>query len=300
LKPPHLLHRLMNLDSRGAPDESISLMLGKLLADSARAKRTIASLSDVEFRVFSQWGDDGIIQWLLSNVEFPNETFVEFGVGDYSESNTRFLMMNDNWSGLVMDSSEENIARIVASDYYWRHDLSARAAFVDRDNVNGLIAERGFDREVGILHIDLDGMDYWVWEAISQIDPAVTILEYNAVFGIDRAITVPYDPAFQRTRAHASNLYFGASLGALHHLSKRKGYAFIGCSSAGNNAYFVREDKLNGSVREVSLSEGFVPSKFRESRDENGELTYASGAKRFELIAGMPVVNVLTGGTERL
>jgi len=85
------------------------------------------------------------------------------------------------------------------------------------------------------------------------ISPIVVILEFNSVFGIDRSITVPYKKDFIRTQAHFSNLYFGASLRALYELSASKVYSFIGCNSAGNNAYFVRNDKLNDIVRETSL-----------------------------------------------
>ena len=113
---------------------------------------------------------------------------------------------------------------------------------------------------VDLLHIDLDGNDYWVWKEI-EIQPSIVILEYNSVFGLDRTITVPYRSNFNRTNAHFSNLYFGASLKAMYDLTVKKGYSFIGCNSAGNNAYFIRKDKMNGFVREVTLEEGYVLSK---------------------------------------
>ena len=276
------------------------LTLGKILSEGVKAKGEIGSLSEVEFKIFSQWGDDGIIQWLLNNLDFPNKTFIEFGVENYREANTRFLMMNDNWSGLVMDGSESHVAQIVNSEYYWKYQLSAKTAFIETANVNGLIESSNFEREVGILHIDLDGNDYWIWKEITCIAPIVVILEYNSIFGIDRAITTPYDPAFFRTRSHHSNLYFGASLRALQQLSAQKGYAFIGCTGAGNNAYFVRRDKLGGNVVERSLAEGYVLSKVRESRDPQGRLTYVSGNDRIELIRGMPVYNVDTERIENL
>ena len=125
-------------------------------------------------------------------------------------------------------------------------------------------------------------------------------MEYNSVFGIDRAITVPYEKNLHRTRSHYSNLYFGASLLALHRLSAERGYSFIGCNSAGNNAYFIRNDKLNDVVEETTLEKGFVVSKFRESRDESGRLTYATGEDRLELIRGMPVYNADTDQHEEL
>jgi hypothetical protein len=130
--------------------------------------------------------------------------------------------------------------------------------------------------------------------------PAILILEYNSVFGVDRAISVPYDPMFQRSRAHYSNLYYGASLPALHNLATSRGYAFVGCNNAGNNAYFVRRDRMMDPVREVSLNQGFVSSKYRESRGQNGQLTYLTGDDRLQLIRGLRVINTTTGISESL
>lgn len=168
------------------------------------------------------------------------------------------------------------------------------------ENINNLLLLSGFDSDVGLLHIDLDGNDYWIWKEIDVIRPIVVILEYNSVFGIERAITIPYARNFQRTNAHCSNLFFGASLRALHQLSSAKGYSFIGCNSAGNNAYFVRSDRLNAQVREISLEEGYVLSKARESRDRHGKLTHLAGSHRVDAIRGMSVYNVETHQIEKL
>lgn len=290
----------LKLGLESLASEHQQLMLGRLLSETVKLKKSISSLSDVEFKVFSQFGDDGIIQWLVNNLEFPNRTFIEFGVENYRESNTRFLMMNDNWSGLVMDGSESNVVQIINAEYYWKHTLNAKAVFIDADNINNLLASSEFDREVGILHIDLDGNDYWIWKEINVVSPIVVILEYNSVFGIERAITIPYDRTFSRIRAHHSLLFWGASLRALHQLSADKGYSFIGCNSAGNNAYFVRKDKLNDRVQEISLENGYVLSTYRESRDKKGRLTHLTGHNRLEAIRGLPVYNVVTNEIEKL
>lgn len=293
------LQKLLIALSKSASEQQV-LMLGRLLSETVKHRKSISTLCDVEFKAFSQWGDDGIIQWLINNLEISNKTFVEFGVGNYRESNTRFLLMNDNWSGFVMDGSKVNIARIIYSDYYWRHALLAKAVFIDVDNINDLLSSSGLEREVGILHIDLDGNDYWIWREITAISPVVTILEYNSLFGVDRAITIPYSKSFFRGKGHYSNLYFGASLPALYKLSIDKGYAFIGCNSAGNNAYFVRKEKLNDIVREVSLEKGYILSKFRESRDKDGRLDYLTGQERVNAIKGLPVYNINTNQVEQL
>ena len=254
-------------------------------------KKDYINLTDYEFSVFSQFGDDGIIQYLINKINIPFKTFIEFGVEDYLESNTRFLLQNNNWSGFVMDGDSQNILKLKATNFFWKYDLEAQSIFITKENISDLL--QPFYQKwggVGLLHIDLDGNDYWIWKKI-ELKPIILILEYNSIFGSDRAITVPYDPSFTRTESHYSNLYWGSSLKSLYNLSISKGYEFVGCNSAGNNAYFVLGEYMNKDIKVLSLKDGFVSSKYRESRNEIGELTYLSGDERINAIKGLSVFN---------
>jgi len=257
------------------------------------------NIQDYEFKVYSQWGDDGIIQFLVNYLDIDQKIFIEFGVENYKEANTRFLLINNNWSGLIIDGTEENIKSVKAEDLYWRYNLQAKTAFITKENINQLILDSGINGEIGLLHIDIDGNDYWVWKEISVISPVIAIIEYNSVFGKDHPWTIPYDKNFNRTRKHYSNLYFGSSLLSLYDLAKEKGYIFIGCNSNGNNAYFIRNDKIKDLVP-LKPEDGFVVSQFRESRDINGNLTYISGINRIKAIKGMPVLNIRTNKLEKI
>jgi len=253
-------------------------------------------LEEVEFRVYSQFGDDGIIYFLLSKIQPKSRTFIEFGVQDYSEANTRYLLESKNWSGLVLDGDLRAMADLRRQEIYWRQDLTAIGAFITRENINQLLTHGGFEGEIGLLSIDIDGMDYWVWEAIDIVNPSLVVAEYNSLFGGKNAITVPYQPGFRRQNAHWSCLYWGASLAALDHLADLKGYSLVGCNSAGNNAYFVRNDCLGlVGLPRLSPKEAFVDSKFRESRDQSGQFTFLRGEQRFSLISKLDVVDVKTG-----
>lgn len=247
-------------------------------------------MQEAEFSVFSQWGDDGIIQFLIDRCDVANDSFVEFGVEDYRESNTRFLLVNDNWKGLVIEMNEDQVKEIRDQRLFWRHELTAVNAMVTTENINPILKREGFTGEIGLLHIDIDGNDYWVWKAIEAIAPSIAVIEYNSLFGPDRAITIPYDPDFRRDKAHYSYLFFGASLPALCDLAEDKGYSFVGCNSAGNNAFFVHDDRL-GEVDPISIQDGFVRSRFRESRDRGGNLNYLTGKERTEAIRGLEVWN---------
>jgi hypothetical protein len=253
-------------------------------------------LSDTEFRVFSQWGEDGIIQYLISRVPIENEVFVEFGVEDYRESNSRFLLMNNNWSGLIIDSDQDYIRQIRSRDIYDLYDLTAVNAFITKDNINELIQSAGIKGDIGLLSIDIDGNDYWVWDSINIISPRIVICEYNSLFGPKESVTIPYSENFYRTSANYSNLYFGSSLKALCTLAERKGYIFAGSNKAGSNAFFVRKD-VAGNIPAVECGKGYRKSKMRESRDSLGNKTYVSGDDRIRLIAGEKVIDITTGRT---
>jgi hypothetical protein len=118
--------------------------------------------------------------------------------------------------------------------------VTAVHAWVTRDNINALVTSHGVGGEVDLFSLDLDGVDYWIWEAMSACAPRVVILEYNSMFGPERAVTVPYDEAFQRSRHHA--MYYGASLAAWVKLAARKGYRLVAVEPAGINAFFLRND----------------------------------------------------------
>ena len=277
-----------------------------VLAAQALLRQTTAQdraipFAEVEFSVFSQFGDDGIIQYVLHRLNLPaNERrFVEFGVETYKEANTRFLLVNNNWSGLVLDGSEANIQVIRAEDIYWRHELTAVQSFITVENINELLRQNGATGRIGLLSVDIDGNDYWVWEKISVVDPALVIVEYNGVFGAVDPVTIPYQPDFVRNKAHFSNLYGGASLPALCHLAQQKGYRWIGCNSAGNNAYFVRENDAHLFVETV-LPRDFVAARFRESRDEDGRQTFTGQAAGREALKELPVYDVVAQRIRRM
>ncbi len=274
--------------------EANSFMLAKLHIDRINALGKLDSLQEAEFRVFSQWGEDGIIQYLISKVPIPDRRFIEFGVGYYLESNTRFLLMNNNWRGFVIEGNPRYVQYIQHDeDIYRRHYLTAMCQFITREGINEIFKNAGYVGDIGLLSIDIDGNDYWVWEAIDVVQPRIVIIEYNSVFGAERAVTVPYDRKFERRKAHYSDLYFGASLPALCYLAEKKGYDFVGSTSSGVNAFFVRKDLSQGLCK-FTPEEGYVESLHRESRDREGGLTYLGGPDRLKEIQDMKVVDVIT------
>lgn len=272
-------------------DEDLKLSIGQMHS-KINSKLDKKNINEYEFKCFSQWGEDGIIDYLIENLSIENKTFIEFGVENYSEANTKFLLMSRNWDGFILDSSSKNIEDIKNSDLYWKYELTAKANFITKENINIILEQSNFKKKIGLLSIDIDGNDYWVWKEIKDFDPSIVIIEYNARLGNEKNYVVPYKKDFERNKAHYSGIYYGASIQALVKLGNEKGYAFICCNNAGNNLFFVKRDLLNNKVKELSIKDGFIKNKFRESRNKNGDLIFLTKKKEEEIIFNLPLIEV--------
>jgi hypothetical protein len=268
------------------------------LQSRAVAELAADEIERAEFRVFSQFGEDGIVQFLVQRVPVEHRVFVEIGVEDYAESNTRFLLVHDAWRGLIVDSGSAHRRFLDDSRLIWRHTIDAVTAFVDRENVNDTIRGGGVEGPIGLLSLDIDGNDYWLLEAIGCVSPQILVVEYNSLLGPERAVTVPYDARFVRGEKHFSHLYWGASLAALARAADAKGLALVGGNRAGNNAFFVRRDAL-GDIPERTVADCWRPAQFRESRGRDGELTLLSDdTEKLRLLGDLPLID-LDEGSER-
>jgi hypothetical protein len=187
------------------------------------------------FRISSQNQEDGLTLALLNEVGVSCRRFVEIGSG-LSGGNSGFLARECGWSGLMVDGHADHMAQVARRF----PTVTAVAAWVTRENIDDLISANGLAGEVDLFSLDLDGSDYWIWEAMTACSPRVVILEYNSMFGAERSVTVPYDAAFDRHARHT--MYYGASLTALTRLSARKGYRLVAVEPAGVNAFFLRND----------------------------------------------------------
>lgn len=286
-----ILKKILKIDRRL---DEIKLNQGVILT-ILQSQISSTNIRDYEFKIFSQWGEDGIIQYIVNNIEIKNKTFIEFGVEDFSESNCRFLMQKNYWSGYVIDGSSDNIENLRNSDYFWKNRIVAQDAFITKDNIRELMEISKFDRDLGLLSVDIDGVDYHVLEALDQWTPRIIIVEFNALFGFSHAVTVPYKADFQRSKEHHSNLYYGASLGAFRALCESRGYGLVGTNSAGSNAFFVRRDLLNDRVREGDAADVFCEALFREARDQAGSLTFESQRNSRSRLYDLPLIDVITG-----
>lgn len=243
---------------------------------------SLPKLNDVGFRVLSQTDEDGILLFLFSVIGTKNKLFVEIGTGDGVECNCANLAINFGWHGIFIDGNDKAIASGKA--FYGSHPDTRLfppkflSAIVNRDNINDIISDAGLYGEIDILSIDIDGMDYWIWEAIECVKPRVFVVEANGKFGM-RSITVPYDANWvYNSQSHPH--YHGASLPAFTKLANKKGYRLVGTNRFGFNAFYIRNDIAQDVLPAVTI-ESCRTHPTRENDD-----------KIFERIKNLPYLEI--------
>ena len=188
----------------------------------------IKNINEFEGKIYSQNGEDGIINAIFSKIGLTNKFFVEFGVENGTECNTRYLREKKEWTGLMMDGHENPPANI-------------QMEFITAENIQHLFEKYNVPKKFDLLSIDLDFNDLWVWNAIKEYEPRVVIIEYNSTIPFNESKVVEYDSQ----RVWDGSNYFGASLAAMIQLSTTKGYTLVGCDNRGINAFFVADNLIN-------------------------------------------------------
>jgi len=189
----------------------------------------VKNINLFEKKIYSQNGEDGILQIIFYKIKSINKFCVEFGVNNGRECNTRYFIETEGWRYLHMDYGD------------YKHPYTQiKKEFITAENINLLFRKYNVPEEFNLLSIDIDFNDYWIWKAIEYY-PAVVVIEYNGSIPPNESKVVKYEPF---NTGDGSN-YFGASLLALVKLGKSKGYTLVGCCKKGINAFFVRDDLIN-------------------------------------------------------
>ena len=258
----------------------IPAIVRKLYLDGQSLPAPYDLLSE-RFGYLSQNEEDGLLLALFKRIGTTDRRFVEIGCG-MNGGNSGFLAQECGWSGLMVDAKTASIEKVMIR--FKGHPVRVAKQRVSREGVNAMLEKFGFTGEIDLLSIDIDGMDYWVWEAVTACSPRVVAIEYNWLFGAEHAVTIPYSSEFDLS-AIGNRGYRGASLAALTHLARAKGYRLVATERV--NAFFVRND-LGGNIREIDVARGY-----------RAPLNISRGKDVFQKIARarLPLVDVLTGRT---
>jgi hypothetical protein len=255
------------------PDAAAQLSLAMTYRRMAHEGR-LPPLAAVGFKAFSETDEDGILLYLFAILGTANRVAVEMCAGDGRECNSANLILNHGWDALLVDGDPNNISK--AKRFYARHPNTwvrppqIAHAWLTRGGVNDLIRRHGLEGEIDLFSLDMDGVDYWLWEALDAVSPRIVVVEYSDALGPERAASVPYSDDFRAQYLDGQPEFAGASLAAFVNLGRRKNYRLIGVNSLGFNAFFVRNDLGRELIPEVSVAACFGNRKTREGMRERG------------------------------
>ena len=253
------------------------------------------NLNNLDYKVYSQNGEDGILDYFLNCLNIDKPKFVEIGIGDYSECNSRFIFERTSPKGLVIDCIENLKKKVSRNAKLWKGDLKIINEKINSNNIIEILNNNSFLDELDLFSLDIDSTDYWVLKKMPNNFSKIAIIEYNSVFGPDLKITVPNIDNFNRNEYHFSNLCFGASLRAIIDLMEEKNFKFVGTNLARCNAFFILEkylDKINVEIPNKNNLSNHTDSNIRESRDQSGKLNYISGDERIKSIYECDIIDL--------
>jgi hypothetical protein len=223
-----------------------------------------------EFSGFSQNGEDGILDVLRKKLSVSNRYFIEIGCSDGIENNTAWLAVAEKYSGMMIDGDEKLIKRARKTVQRYSIGLECRALFVTPEKIAD-IKRLAFHSDPDVFSLDIDGNDYYIAKAIFQngFRPKIFVVEYNAVFGPERSVTIEYRPDFVFTTAHATQLYYGVSIMGWKKFFAEQGYRFVTVDRNGVNAFFVDPAQFDkdfvDAVQGLDFTENrYQYTKFRE------------------------------------
>lgn len=258
-------------------DKGIQILLSMQYEERMRNGLPLPSFEDVGFRVYSQFDEDGILLYIFSLIGATDKRCVEICAGAGFECNTANLIINHAWHGLLFDGDPRNIR--MGREFFGKHSDTCLTppkfvqAWIESGTIDALIKEHGFQGQIDLLSLDLDGVDYWIWKAIDCIQPRVVLLEYHCIWGPDEPFTVPNQRDFQCSDDKPG--FAGASLAAFVKLGREKGYRLVGCNRNQLNAFFIRNDIHEDIFPEVSVASCLDHPRITEARRNSYNLVKA-------------------------
>lgn len=247
-----------SVDTSSLNQQLQQLLLNQYKLNLQLGKKIYGDISDAGFRCHSQFEEDGILLYILSIIGMKTKKVVEICIGSGDECMATNLILNHGYQGFLFDGDDQNIKRAKKFFKSKKDCLLTppliRRAWVTKDNINDLLCESGAQGEVDVLSIDIDGNDYYIWEAITEINPRLCIFETNNVVPDNLSITIPYKDNFNCWSKDVADQDFrGVSLLAMKKLSELKGYRLIGAHKHGFNVFFLRKDIAQDFFPEVSI-----------------------------------------------
>jgi hypothetical protein len=262
---------LMKYRSTSVQPQIAQKILQMQFIDMYKSGNMLENIQDAGFRVFSENDEDGILLYIFSLIGMGKKRLVDIGAG-ISGSNTANLIINHGWTGLLIEGSLEQVDAL--KKFYGEcpdtrnYQPRVIREWITRDNVERLILQNGMGDGIDLLSIDIDGIDFYVWQSITNVSPRVVVVEFQCILGPVNSLVVPYQDSFECHKSDRFGIYNSASLAAFVKLGKEKGYRLVGVNRYGYNAFFVRDDIATNILPEVNAIDCFKHPFYGWAKDE--------------------------------
>jgi hypothetical protein len=256
----------------------------KLIFEHYKNNEGTINLSDKGFRVHSQFEEDGLLLYIFSKIGFTNRRGVEMCCGWGIESMLANLILYHGFDTLLFDGDKNSVER--ARNFFsnhpntFQHPPKIIQEWITKENINKIIKENGFEGEIDIFSLDVDGVDYYLIKELSVIKPRVVICEIHNIIPPNLALTIPYSGDFDYRSGKYNPEFRSVSILAMVNLMQEKGYRLVGSHKYGFNIIFIRNDLGVEFFPEINPEECFKNS-YTEER-----------SKVWTGVSGLPWLNV--------
>jgi len=186
-------------------------------------------LSLYENSLYSQNGEDGVLQKIFQLINPSSGFCVEFGANDGITTSNTYLLRAQGWDCLLLDRM------------YHDPEQKLYKEFITAGTINELFEKYEVPSTFGLLSIDIDYNDFYVWKSINpKYQPAVVVIEYNGTHLPHEDKVVKYLPFYCGDGTN----YYGASILALYNLGRSKGYSLVYAEKSGTNLFFIQDTIL--------------------------------------------------------
>jgi len=224
----------------------------KKLFQFYKTRSSPVSFRDAGLKVFSNMEEDGIILWLIASLDIEKGVFLDIGSNDCINSNCANLVFNFDWEGAFIDT-DKKLLKIGERNYRLfgktrKLNLKFIQSFLTSENINDLITKQIWSNEIDFMSIDIDGNDYYIWQALTCVKPKIVMIENKIEYGW-HDIAVPADPS------RFKSFEWGASPVALTKLAAEKGYTLVAANKKGFNIFFLRNDLMKENIPVLKLED---------------------------------------------
>lgn len=204
--------------------------------------------------VFSQYGDDGILQKLIEVVSPGPCYFVDVGAFDgVTFSRSRNLVVNHAWKGLLIENDIAYFEQLKANTL---HYPVIKICNSDYSSLEKIFQQNEVPNDLDLLILNIYGNEYYLWESLKTYSPKIVAVQFNP--------TIPNDVKFIQKNNNA--IHHGCSLKALTDLAQYKNYQLVGTTL--ETAFFVRMEYSYQlfhalGIRNVDLDNMFCPTEMK-------------------------------------